>query len=403
MRDPLRRLLSMRWLSASLMLGVALAAEPVFGIGVPSVAILVIALALGIWNLFAHLNPPLMTTASILTELLVDLAAWASFLYLTGGATNPMASLLLPLLAVAATLLPIRHAWWLAGGAITIYAALWFFNRPLRLPDPTQAALWHLAGMEASFAVSAAVVVWFVSRLTQTIRQQDRTLADAREQSLRNERIVALANQAASAAHELGTPLGTMRLLVTELAHSIPDHSAQEDLRLVNQQIEQCKSILSRLTEASGAARAPDRRRQTVREWLDTVAAAVRCQRPDARMELGRVPQGPIIETDTAMDHALHNLLTNAIKAAPDAPVELELRFRNGLMDLMILDHGDGIPEDLANHTRADARASLPSEGLGIGLLLTQAAIEAHGGSLSYQKRPGGGTIALMTLPIASP
>lgn len=397
------RLVSLRWFNALLMLVIGLGAAPAFGIELPTVALLVIALALAGWNLFTHRHPPPPTPGATLMELLVDVAAWASFLYLTGGATNPMASLLLPLVAVGATLLPMPQAWLLAAITISTYVTLWFAHRPIYLPDPEQAALWHLAGMEATFAVSAGVVVWYVSRLAHTIRQRDRTLAHARERALRNERILALANQAAGAAHELGTPLASMRLLVTELIPRTTDPETREDLCLIDQQIEECKKILSRLTEAAGRARAGDSIAGHALPWLKGQIQALEAQNPGAHVILRESEHGASITTDASLSHAVHNLLTNAVKASPDATAEIELQRRDNLLDIHILDRGPGMPQGLRSRVDDPTRAQLPSEGLGIGLLLTQAAIEAHGGSLTYQERPGGGTIAVMTLPIVQP
>jgi len=402
-QDPLRRLVSLRWLSILIMLCVALGAKAVFGVPVPTAAILLITLTLAAWNLLTWHQAPAATASTTLMELLVDLAAWASFLYLTGGATNPMASLLLPLIAVGATVLPMRHAWLIAGIAVVIYIGLWFIHRPLRLPDPEQAAMWHLAGMEATFAVSAAVVVWYVARLTQAIRQRDRSLAQAREHALRNERLLALANQAASAAHELSTPLASMRLLVTELLPRAGDAETREDLQLVDQQIEQCKTILSRLSDTAGRARATDALMQPLDHWISKQIEVVRTQCPEARIMLKPLADPGTIRADSALDHAVHNLLTNAIKAAPGQAVELALEQRGRMVDVRILDRGPGLPPSLQAIAIAEPNRGLPSEGLGIGLLLTQAAIEAHGGSLAFQERPGGGTIAIMTLPTVSP
>ena len=397
--NPLQRLASMRWLSALLILVVGLGARPLFGIGVPTMALLVIAASLVLWNVFTRRHPAQATTATILMDLLVDLAAWASFLYLTGGATNPMASLLLPLIAAGATLLPVGAAWLLASLAIGIYGSLWFIHRPLYLPDPDQATLWHLAGMEATFAVSAGVIVWYVSRLTQTIRQRDQTLAAAREHALRNERVLALANQAASAAHELGTPLASMRLLVTEMIPHTIDRDTQDDLRLIDEQIEQCKRILSRLTQTAGRARAADRTPIPVNAWLEAQINGLRQQWPAARITLTPSTDNPRLNTDVSLDHAVHNLLTNAIKASPDASADIEAHTRGAMVDIRIRDNGPGIPDNILSLANADSRPHLPGEGLGIGLILTQTAIESHGGSLIYERPAEGGTVAIMTLP----
>ena len=91
----------------------------------------------------------------------------------------------------------------------------------------------HVLGMWLGFVLSAAIIAWFVVQMAQAVRQRDETLARVREEILRNERIVALGTQAAGAAHEMGTPLSTMAVVIGELQHDVaasaclarqPDH-----------------------------------------------------------------------------------------------------------------------------------------------------------------------------------
>ncbi|QID19033.1 HAMP domain-containing histidine kinase [Nitrogeniibacter mangrovi] len=398
--------MSLRWVSAALMFAAAIGARPMFGITVPREAIFVVAGTLALWNLITRrlgaATPG--TSWPLFVELVVDLAGWGSFLYLTGGATNPMISLLLPIIAVGAAILPVRQAWMLAALSILVYAWLWSFHIPLQLPSSAHAALWHLAGMWATFTVSAIVIAWYVSRMTRAMRARDQALADAREQRLRGERVMALANLAAGAAHELGTPLGTMRLLVSELRRGTHPPDIQEDLALIDQQIEQCKSILGRLTEAAGRARASDIAARPINAWLDELLGRLQAQRPELHLVRRGEDVDASIAIDMAFTQAIHNVLTNALAVSRDAPVELDVCRRGALLDLCIADRGPGLPDDVRAAIDAPhLRERLPTEGLGIGLLLSVASIEHAGGSLHFSPRPGGGTIALITLPVARP
>lgn len=401
------RLVSLRWLSVVLMLMTGLVIAPMFGIRAPTASILVVAASLSAWNLLTRKLLSLHADAGawpLFVDLAVDLMAWGSFLYLTGGATNPMISLLLPLIAVGATLLPAPLAWALAGIAVALYSWLWTHHIPLAMADHAHAISWHLGGMWATFAVSATVIAWYITRMNRAMRARDEALANAREQRLRNERVVALANLAAGAAHELGTPLGTMRLLVDELKRDLTQPDQQEDLKLMASQIDQCKEILSRLTAAAGRARAEGPMVRGVKDWLDRLLDTLLEQRPGLQLTRNDTAPDTRVSVDVALDQAVRNLVSNAVTASAGKSVDIETRRRGDMIDLTIADRGPGMPAGLLETLHhPELRTSLPTEGLGIGLLLTVSSIEHCGGSLDYAPRPGGGTIAHVTIPIAKP
>ena len=107
----------------------------------------------------------------------------------------------------------------MAGLSVACYSALFFYNVPL--PDGGMhhdgGFQMHVFGMWLGFVFSAGFVAVIIVGLAHSLRERDRKLAEAREQALQNERLVALGTLAAGAAHELGTPLGTMAILAAEL------------------------------------------------------------------------------------------------------------------------------------------------------------------------------------------
>lgn len=401
------RLVSLRWLSIGVMLTLAVVAAPLLKIRVPSTSIFLVAAALTVWNVVSIRRLGVRNDGAawpLFLEFTVDLGAWAAFLYLTGGATNPLISLLLPLIAVGAAVLPARHAWGLALLSIGVYSWLWTHHLPLDLLDSSRAVHWHLAGMWGTFALSALVIVLYVSRMTSAVRARDRALAAEREVRLRNERIVAIANMAAAAAHELGTPLATMKLLVSAMEDRSCDAEETEDIALMHQQIDYCKTILLRFTEVAGRPRADSSHAQPAAQWLTGLLDILQSQRLDLviNRNFGNLTAG--IVADTSLDHALNNLINNAARAAPDNVVDVSVQQRDQLLELNIADRGKGIPAEVLETLSTPAtQRRLPTEGLGIGLMLTIASIEQHGGSLEYMNRAGGGTIARVTLPVQFP
>ena len=248
----LRRLVGGRWVVLAILALLALLGPGLLDIPVPQVPLLGIIAIAGLFNGLARWRVAAARAASaceLFVQLLFDLGTLSAVVFFSGGAANPLVSLLLPPVAIAALTLPARFVAVIAGIAIAAYSLLMFFFVPLPLPDATRATRLHLGGMWLIFVVSAAMIGWIIVRMTERIRQRDAELAAAREQALRDERVMAMGTLAAGAAHELGTPLGTMALLAGELAN---DNSlsapVREDIALLRQQIGVCKEIITGLS-----------------------------------------------------------------------------------------------------------------------------------------------------------
>lgn len=406
---PLPRLLSLRWLGIVAMVFAGFVFPPLLGIDVPVSALLAIILALVSANLFSlawAARRDAVAVTALFLQLLIDLIAWGLFLYFTGGATNPLISILLPIVAIGATILTARLAWLLAVFAIAIYSLLWNFYLPLNIEDNTLAMRWHLAGMWATFALSAAVIAGFLVRLNATLRARDAALADARAAMARDEHIVALGNLAAGTAHNLGTPLGTMRIVIDELLHAPPDaERLREDLVLLGEQVNSCRSALARLTAESGSMRAESGTPSSVGVWIQSVVSGWMAQRPGTLVDVQCdkfVARTPVV-ADATLSQALHTLVNNAadaqVRAGSTATIEVAVRIASGMLVIEVRDRGIGM-NDEQRAVAGKAPAGSAAGGMGIGLFLAAQALHRCGGELAFDARAGGGTIAGMSLPL---
>jgi two-component system sensor histidine kinase RegB len=235
------------------------------------------------------------------------------------------------------------------------------------------------------------------------VRGRDAALAAAREAALRNERIVALGNLAAGAAHELGTPLSTMAVLAGELARRSdlpPD--ARDDTQLIVTQVLECKRIISALTERAGSPRAEAAAPTAVDAWMDQVVQRWRLQRPSAAGALDRrgpMP-GPRVAVDPALERAMLNLLNNAADANP-AGIAIVAEWDRAELRVEVFDRGPGIAPEVATRLGREP-VTTRGEGRGYGVVLAQTAIERVGGSLSFAPRTSGGTVARMRIPLSA-
>ena len=282
-----RRSILLRWwllLAATI---AVLSAPTVLGLALPLPPMLAVLGALAgfnAWLQWRAAEAASVPPGELFGQLCVDLAALAALLYLSGGGANPLISLLLVPVAVAALSLPGRLTAVVTILAILAYSLLTWLYLPLSVGDAERAASLHLAGMWLTFVVSATMIAWFVARMTASIRDRDHRLAAAREQALRDERVVALGALAAGAAHELGTPLATIAVLVGELERDPSlDADARADLALVREQVALCKGIISGMAERGGVVRAEDIQAQDAADWLRGVVARWQTMRPRAR------------------------------------------------------------------------------------------------------------------------
>lgn len=406
-RANLRRLIASRWIILAAMAALAAGAPGLLAIPLPQMPLFAV---LGIAAAFNTLAARRLhrtnhaTSGELFSQLLFDIVTLSALMFFSGGATNPLISLLLPPLAIAALTLPVPCV--LAAGAIAVaaYSLLLVVYVPLPMPDAGRATQLHLIGMWLTFAVSAAMIAWFVVRLTGLIRQRDAELAAAREQALRDERVLAMGTLAAGAAHELGTPLATMSLLAGELAAefsanpSLPA-SVHEDIALLRRQIAVCKEIITGLSRRAGTERFDSPLLQPADRWLDNLRQHWHAIRPQAasRLIVGSDGPAPELVADPRLEQALLNLLNNAANATPQ-PLEIRLAWGSDDLCIDIRDSGPGFPPAVLENA---GQHGLPAHagGSGIGLLLTRTAIEQLGGKLDLSNPDEGGALARIELP----
>ena len=361
-------------------------------------------------------NINIVSNSELFAQLSVDVIALTILLYYSGGSTNPFVSLYLLPLVIAAATLPGRYTWGMAALTAACYSLLMAYYIPL--PHIHQhgddAFNIHVMGMWLGFVISAVVVAYFVVQMAQAVRSRDEMLVRVREEILRNERIVALGTQAAGAAHEMGTPLSTMAVVIGELQHDLADTqpALRDSLAILDEQVRGCKRILDKIlaNAQDGSATLP----RSVEELMAEVLDEWQLLRPTAQYHysspgsppdkgaggLGR-PGGvaaPLLNADVTLRAALMNLLNNAADASPQT-LEIRADWDTASFTLEIRDQGTGLSEE-ATFKAGSAFFTTKSEGRGLGLLLANATIERMDGTVHLLNREGGGATTVLTLPI---
>jgi two-component system sensor histidine kinase RegB len=265
---------------------------------------------------------------------------------------------------------------------------------------PQEAAFnMHVIGMWMGFVISAAVVAYFVVRMANAVRERDEKLARAREDTLRNERIVALGMQAASAAHEMGTPLSTLAVVIGELRNetdALPEW--RDSLTLLDGQVRNCKRILDKLL--ANAQDSMPQTAQSLEQYIVDTLDEWQLLRPTVHhhYHLSGTQPMPQMRIDPSLRAALLNLLNNAADVSPDK-IDIHVRWDEKCFTLEIQDYGHGLtPEAAAN--AGSAFFTTKEEGRGLGLFLANATIEQMGGKVRLFNRENGGATTEVILPL---
>lgn len=409
--DRSRRLAeTLAWLRLSAVVGQALTVLVVargFDLAIPThpliggIAFLAAFAAFAFWRLR---RPWPLQAAEALGHVTVDVLGLTWLLYWSGGADNPFATLLVIPVALAAAALPVRHVIALALLAFNAYAFILRFHAPLPMLDRNWSGVnLHIAASTTNFAVITALLAFFTTRLAQRLRDREVRILLERERALRDEGILAIATQAAGTAHELNTPLSTIRTLLSELRRErAADAPLAADLELLAGQADRCRDILRELVAIGRRQLSGAPLQITLGGFVAKCSSQFRLLRPEVELHVqvdGELENLPI-EVVASMRHAIINLLCNAADAtlaAGEGHVELAVQAVEGHLEYAIRDYGSGAAPGEMNAFRSGKR-----DGLGLGLTLAQATAERLGGELLTTPAAGGGLLQRLRLPLAT-
>ncbi len=406
----LQQLIQLRWIAV---FGQVLTIEVVhYGlqIAIPVERMLAILVALVLFNVLSLLRwrtRRRVTNAELLVALLVDVAALTAQLYLSGGATNPFVFLYLLQVILAAVLLPAWATWTMVAVTTACFAGLALWAPPLALPPDHDRGLAspYMLGMLVSFALNAALLVVFIGRIVGNLRERDRRLAALRQRAAEEEHIVRMGLLASGAAHELGTPLSTLAVILGDWQH-LPHFSSEpelaEDVAEMQAQVARCTSIVTGILLSAGEARGESSSATTVGDFLDDVVADWRRRRPDAQLQFdNRVQPDLAMVSDSAVQQMIGNVLDNAAEVSPQA-VYLRAAHVGDALELVVRDAGPGFAAPMLRQLGKPYQSSKGQPGRGLGLFLVVNVARTLGGRVDAVNLPEGGAEVCITLPMSA-
>ena len=404
------QLVQLRWLAVAGQLATIMLTQLAFGIRLPMVSMLGVLGGLVLLNaaslaLLRFKGP--ITNEALFGALLLDVVALSAQLYLSGGATNPFVSLFLLQVVLGSVLLDRWSSWMLVIATSVAFALMTVFYRPIVLPPTIDRSLFalHVQGMWVCFALVAVLLVLFVSRINANLRTQDLRLADIKRQAVEEEHIVRIGMLASGAAHELGTPLSSLSVILGDWRHIdaiAHDPDLLRDVEDMQAEIQRCKAIVTSILMSSGDPRGEETRATTVRALFDRIVADWSGARDFNGIRFDdRFGEDVPIAADVVLQQAVFNLLDNAAEVSPER-IDVILGRADDALVLTVRDAGAGFAAEQLANLGNPYNSSKSELGRGLGLYLVGNVARKLGGSIVARNREDGGAELILRLPLVA-
>lgn len=407
------QLIELRWIAVIGQITTIASAILVFHIELPLVHMLQVLACLIAFNVASHLRwherRP-VSNGEMFLAILVDVSSLTVLLYLSGGTTNPFAFLYLLQVIVSAVLLDVLWTWSIVLVTIACMAGLAIYAQPLALPFDHARGIGSLyvQGLLVCFALNAALLVMFISRISDNVRDKATQLAALRQRAAEEEHIVRMGLLASGAAHELGTPLSTVSVILGDwkrMPAFRDDPELLEELTEMQTQLKRCKAIVSGILLSAGEARGESAERTTISRFLNQLAEGWEASRPVRTFIYNnRIGEHLPVASDSALRQTIDNLLDNALEASPDW-VYMDAHIDERTLVVTVFDRGPGFAPSMLAHFGKPYHSTKGKPGGGLGLFLAVNVVRKLGGTVTARNRrqdEDGGAEVTIRLPLAA-
>lgn len=382
-----------------------------YGMGIPlpiEKMFLVVAFLLGLniigWQRYKRQKN--ITAAELFIELLLDVAALTIQLYLSGGGENPFVSLYLLQVIIGAVLLRPVFAWALFAITFICYLTLTFYSHNLKHMYHYHLGEFfnlHIHGMLISYTIGAFLLVLFLTRINGNLRERDMRLAAFKEKSLQEDHILRMGLLAAGAAHELGTPLTTISVILKDWQSlSVPESkdARNDDIQAMQTQIQRCKDIVSNILLSSGHVRGEASEVKDLKDFMDQAVAEWQTTRQPAMIEYHCYAEHIRIISDQVIRQILFNVFDNALESSPSW-VGINASVDADSIIIRVSDHGKGFSAEALEAFGKPYVSSKGGHGRGLGLFLVVNTLRKLGGQ-AHAANTAEGAVVTLEIPISA-
>lgn len=406
-------LTQLRWIAVVGQLLTILIAAMVLKVDLPLAPLLLAPLILicinfGVFAILKHRQS--FTQRELFSALMIDVMALFWQLYHSGGATNPFTFLFLLQIVIAAIILEAQWSWAVAFAASLCMVVLTLFYEPLHLPPEFAEHHFNLYiyGSLFCFVLAAVLLIGFIVRLDRNRRESDAQLTALREQAREEDHIIRMGLLASGAAHELGTPLSSISVILGDWSRepsitADPDMAA--DLADIRRELERCKNIVSGILMSAGEMRGVDPAVTGVRAFINDIADEWRPRLAGELRLIDNVHEDMPIIADVGLRQVIGNVIDNAAEVSPNL-VTIEAAMEGSanarLLVLTVKDRGPGFAPEMLGRIGQPYASTKGRDGGGLGLFLVVNVLRKLGGTVLVQNRDDGGASVQLTIPLAT-
>jgi len=408
-------LIQLRWIAVAGQISTIAIVNLVLHIAIPTPAMLAIVIFLIAFNLASSLRwqeSNQVSAGELFIALLVDVITLTLQLYLSGGTQNPFAFLYLLQVIISAVLLDAVSTWCIIVITSACLAGLSVCSVPLQFPrhSPGLSDL-YTQGLVICFVLNAALLTIFITRISRNLRAGEAQLAEMRQHAAEEDHIVRMGLLASGAAHELGTPLATLSVILGDWQRMpvfAKNAEVLEEMREMQMQLNRCKSIISGILLSAGEVRSEASARTSIHQFLNELTDEWKSSRPVAAFVFdNRIAEDFPIAFNTALKQMISNVLDNAAESSPQW-VRMEARCDAHSLTLQVSDAGPGFSEAMLAQFGKPYQSSKGRPGRGLGLFFVVNVARKLGGTVSaYNERqpdaPGNsGASVRFVLPLSA-
>lgn len=410
-------LVRVRWVTIICQSATLLFVSEVLNFSIPQIAcwsLIALAVVVNLYSKHAMTRTLRVSNNTAALNLSFDILHLSALLYFTGGLLNPFSFFLLAPVFVSTTTLRLRETFSLGFLVLLSTTVLMEFHEPLPMHQDHEMSFTthYVLGIWISL-ISCLIFMGFSAyRVTQESRNLAAALTATELVLAREQHLSAIDGLAAAAAHELGTPLSTIAIVVKELKREWGDHpQLGSDIELLNSQTRRCRDILSKLGSLNSDAGGP----MTAIRLTDLIKEVVEPHRNfGIELEINHQSSGleqediPIVKRLSGVVYGLCNILENAVDFA-HAKVDITIAWDDDAILITITDDGPGFPETVVTrlgepyvtHRRKNLNRenqSIEGGGLGLGIFIAKTLLERSGAKLGFSNHAEKSKGAIVTI-----
>ncbi len=383
----LGNLIKIRWIAIFGQLIAILFASFVINIEIPFFEALFVIFLSVIINFYSYLEERKNKTISNIkafSYLLFDTLQLGILLFLTGGIINPFSILILAPVITSASYLPALLTIILSSISIIIIMILNFYFIPLSLTYEFILPRIYTFGLVASLIITVIFIAIYAYLFASSSRKISNALSVSKLQILNQKKITEVGSLSAAAAHEMGTPLNTIFLILNDLLKDKKlqaDKSILKDIVLLKSQADRCKEILQKLSKNPLKLKDKFLEKVKITDLIKINFDKFNKNKKLKIVENFQKNEPEIIFKDEIM-YALGNIIQNAILYANNI-VLVELTYQMKNVIIKISDDGKGYPKDIIDKL-GEPYISKNNEGMGLGIFIAKNLIENMGGKIQF-------------------